>query len=213
MKHLLFISVLAVTFSMTAQIPVTDVATQGSLAGINLNISQTNMKIGNTNRKLEQTNKKLQKLIDLLKDNNDIADNNRDIANEELEAKKTAPGYVLNSNEVQRAMQLKDKIIEVFNAARNAVENMEMLTSTEKSNFLTFLANEISEAQKYFRQSREIINTQDIILPEERLKKVDDVNGYLEVILENINTYNRKITSKNYNRLTRQSIIDLTKEE
>jgi RNA binding exosome subunit len=89
---------------------------------------------------------------------------------------------------------------------------MEMITGSEKSAFIGFLANQIQVATQYFQQSRNIMNTNEIILPEERLKKVDDINGFLDEILSTIQKQTQTIKVTNSNRLTKKTLVDFSKD-
>ncbi len=58
----------------------------------------------------------------------------------------------------------------------------------------------------------EVTNPKAIILPEERLKKVNGINSELESILDNLIVYNNKLSRTNAFRKSRSTLINMNKE-
>ncbi|UWX54322.1 hypothetical protein NYZ99_15395 [Maribacter litopenaei] len=95
MKNSLLLIMLILQYPLLSQIPVTDAATNGSLGLVNSQLIQNNIQ-------LKAMNKNLLRLIQLMEKNNRITTNSKDILQEELEAKKKTPSYVLQSSDVSR---------------------------------------------------------------------------------------------------------------
>ena len=96
------------------QMPVTDAAANTSLALMRNQLLQMNMQIKKTGIQLTTMNQNLERLINLLEENNTLTSKSKEILKEELEAKKGTPNFVLNSTEVSNTINLKDKILKVY---------------------------------------------------------------------------------------------------
>lgn len=204
MKKAILLFLLLFTLMLPAQIPVTDAATNASL-GI------TNNQLMSIDLQLKTVNKNLLRLITLMENNNNNNEKAKEILKEELEAKKTAPEYVMKSTDVNRTIALKDKILEVYQSSKNSIQEFKYLERNEIQEFTSYTANTIIETQKLFKQCNEILNTRSIILPEERLKKVNGINTQLETLLDSLIAYNLRLSQLNAFRKTGQSLINLNK--
>lgn len=190
---------------MIAQIPVTDAATNAS-------VSMVNSQLNNINLQLKTVNKNLSQLINLMKKNNSNNGKVKEILKEELEAKKMAPEYVTRSMDVSVSIDLKSKILEAYHISKRTVQELEYLEQKETIEFLGYAANAILETKNLFKQCNHILNTKSIILPEERLKKIDGINGKLESILDSLIAYNQKLSQINAFRKARRTLIDISKD-
>ena len=187
-----------------SQIPVTDVAT-------NTSVGMVNSQLMNVNLELKAINKNLSQLINLMEKNNNETSKSREILKEELEAKKQAPKYVTGSTDVSLAIELKTKILEAYRTSKQTVQELEYLERKEIDEFIGYATNALLETKNLFQQCNEIINTKAIILPEERLKKVDAINLKLETILDNLIVYNHKLSQINSLRESRRTLINMNK--
>ncbi len=188
-----------------AQIPVTDVATNASVGLVNSQLTSINVQ-------LKAVNKNLSRLINLMEKNNNDTSKSRKILKEELEAKKSTPEYVTQSTDVSMTIDLKSKILEAYRTSKQTVQELEYLDRKETQEFLGFAANAILDTKNLFKQCNSILKTKAIILPEERLKKVDGINAKLETILNNLIAYNHKLAQTNAFRKARRTLINMNKE-
>lgn len=190
--------------AIIAQIPVTDVATNASIGLVNSQLTSINIQ-------LKAVNKNLSRLINLMEKNNNDTSKSRKILKEELEAKKQAPDYVTKSTDVNMTLDLKSKILEAYRTSKQTVEELEYLERKEAQEFLGFAVNAILETKNLVKQCNDILKTKAIILPEERLKKVNGINGKLETILDNLIAYNNKLIQTNFSRKARRTLIHMNK--
>lgn len=202
MKRTLLLVNLFTTITLTAQIPVTDVATNASI-GIVGN------QLANMNVQLTAMNQNLSRIINLLEENNQVTDDSKNILEEELKAKKTTPIFVTQSLDVTTAMELKNKILEAYRTSKQSIKQWEHLQSHEIQKYMGFASQSILETTSLFKQCSMILNTTAIIAPEERLKKVDGINRKLRIILNDLISMNNKLSQTNSFRKSRYSIIDL----
>lgn len=205
MKRTLLLVSLFTTITLTAQIPVTDVATNASVGMVNSQLTSINMQ-------LKAVNKNLGRLINLMEKNNNDTSKSRKILKEELEAKKQAPEYVTKSTDVSMTMDLKSKILNAYRTSKQTMQEMEYLDRNETQEFLSYAANAILETKNLFKQCNDILKTKAIILPEERLKKVNGINSQLETILDNLIAYNNKLSQTNAFRKSRRTLINMNKD-
>lgn len=204
MKRTLLLVSLFTTITLTAQIPVTDVATNASVGMVNSQLTSINMQ-------LKAVNKNLGRLINLMEKNNNDTSKSRRILKEELEAKKQAPEYVTKSTDVSMTMDLKSKILNAYRTSKQTVQEMEYLNRNETQEFLSYATNAILETKNLFKQCNDILKTKAIIQPEERLKKVNGINNQLEAILDNLIAYNNKLSQTNAFRKSRRTLINMNK--
>ncbi len=191
------------------QIPVTDAATNGSLGIANNQLTQTHMQLRSLGNRLATTNRKLDKLIDLIEKNNDHTSKSREILKEELDAKKTAPDYVLRSTELSNIIELKDKILETYRSTQEIRGNFKNMDSRETDEFIEFASNTVMGTNKLFEQGRTILNTRSILPSEERLKKINDIAIKLDRLLEGLVAYNKRMKRLDASRGIRKTLIDL----
>ncbi|MCM4166591.1 hypothetical protein KCTC52924_03531 [Arenibacter antarcticus] len=196
---------LLVPLGLFAQIPVTDVATNASVGVVNSQLI-------NINVQLKAVNNSLSHLIKLMEKNNNDTSKSRKILKEELEAKKQAPKYVTLSTDVNLTMDLKSKIIEAYRTSKQTVQVLEYLDRKETNDFIGHAVNAILDTKNLYKQCNDILNTKAIILPEERLKKVNDINRQLETILDNLIAYNHKLFQINSLRKARGTLINMNKD-
>lgn len=206
MKLKILLASLLVSVATAAQIPVTDVATNASVGLVNSQLTSINIQ-------LKAVNKNLSRLINLMEKNNNETSRSRKILKEELEAKKNAPDYVTRSTDVEMTLDLKAKILKAYRSSRRTVQEFEYLERKEIQEFLGFAANAIVETKNLFKQCNEILNTKAIILPEERLKKVDSINGKLGVILDGLIAYNNRLSQVNASRKARRTLINMNRDQ
>ena len=204
MKHILLYLCLSLPLVAMAQIPVTDVATNASVGMVNSQLTSINIQ-------LKAVNKNLVRLTNLMEKNNNDTSKSRKILKEELEAKKEAPAYVTGSTDVAMTIELKSKILEAYRSSKNTVQKLEYLERRETKEFLVYAAQAILETKNLFKQCNEILNTKAIILPEERLKKVDGINIKLVSILDGIIAYNDKLSRSNAYRKAKYKMVNLNK--
>tara|TARA_R110002051_G_scaffold88809_6_gene156563 strand:+ start:506 stop:1078 length:573 start_codon:yes stop_codon:yes gene_type:complete len=190
---------------LTAQIPVTDVATNASVGMVNSQLTSINIQ-------LKAVNKNLGRLINLMEKNNNDTSKSRKILKEELEAKKQAPEYVTKSTDVSMTMDLKSKILDAYRTSKQTVQEMEYLDRKEIQEFLGYASNAILETKDLFKQCNDILKTKAIIQPEERLKKVNGINIKLENILDNLIAYNNKLSQTNAFRKSSRTLINMNKD-
>ncbi|WP_026810542.1 hypothetical protein [Arenibacter latericius] len=202
MKRTLTFWSLLVHLALSSQIPVTDVATNAS-------IGMSNSQLMNINTQLQAVNTKLSRLINLMEKNNKEAIKSSNILKEELEAKKTAPNYVKLSTDVNRAVDLKSKILEAYHSSKQTVTALEFLNKEETDEFLSYTTNALVETGSLIKQCSDILHTKAIILPEERLKMVSGINRKLEGILDNLIAYYHKLSQINSLRKARRTLINL----
>ncbi len=206
MKLKILLASLLTSVAMTAQIPVTDVATNASVGLVNSQLTSINIQ-------LKAVNKNLSRLINLMEKNNNETSRSRKILKEELEAKKNAPDYVTRSTDVETTLDLKAKILKAYRTSRQTVQEFEYLERKEIQEFLGFAADAIMETKNLFEQCNDILNTNSIILPEERLKKVDGINGKLEAILDGLIEYNNRLSQVNASRKARRTLINMNRDQ
>jgi len=205
MKRTLLILNLFVPLVVLAQIPVTDAATNASVGLVNSQLTSINIQ-------LKTVNKNLSRLINLMEKNNNNNRKAKEILKEELEAKKQAPEYVTQSTDVSMTIDLKSKILEAYRTSKQTVQELEYLEQKEKQEFLGYAANAIVETKNLFKQCNDILKTKAIILPEERLKKVNGINTKLKTILDNLIAYNHKLSQTNAYRKARRTLINMNKD-
>ena len=205
MKRSLLLVSLFTTITLTAQIPVTDVATNASVGMVNSQLTSINIQ-------LKAVNKNIGRLINLMEKNNNDTSKSRKILKEELEAKKQAPEYVTKSTDVSMTTDLKSKIVDAYRTSKQTVQEMEYLDRKEIQEFLGYAANAILETKDLFKQCNDILKTKAIIQPEERLKKVNGINIKLETILDNLIAYNNKLSQTNTFRKSRRTLINMNKD-
>ena len=206
MKLKILLASLLTSVATTAQIPVTDVATNASVGLVNSQLTSINIQ-------LKAVNKNLSRLINLMEKNNNETSRSRKILKEELEAKKNAPDYVTRSTDVETTLDLKAKILKAYRTSRQTVQEFEYLERKEIQEFLGFAADAIMETKNLFKQCNDILNTKSIILPEERLKKVDGINGKLEAILDGLIEYNNRLSQVNASRKARRTLINMNRDQ
>lgn len=206
MKLKILLASLLTSVATTAQIPVTDVATNASVGLVNSQLTSINIQ-------LKAVNKNLSRLINLMEKNNNETSRSRKILKEELEAKKNAPDYVTRSTDVETTLDLKAKILKAYRTSRQTVQEFEYLERKEIQEFLGFAADAIMETKNLFEQCNDILNTKSIILPEERLKKVDGINGKLEAILDGLIEYNNRLSQVNASRKARRTLINMNRDQ
>ena len=205
MKELLLLKTIIFPIWISAQIPVTDAAT-------NANLGVSNKQLVNIHLQLKAVNRNLAQLVRLMERTDTNTAESKNILKEELQAKKSAPDYVLQSPDVFRTLELKSKILEVYHSSKSTIGRLDHLESKEKQEFLKLAADAILETNALFKQCREILTTRAIIQPEERLKKVDEINGKLEGILDSLLAFNNKIRRLNAFRDSQRTLIYLNKE-
>lgn len=208
MKKLLYL-IIIIPIAVFGQIPVTDAATNTSLALTNNQLLQINMQIKKNSAQLATMNRNLERLINLIEENNTLTSKSKEILKEELNAKKVVPDFVLKSTEVSNTINLKDKIIELYKTSRESIKNFKNLDGKESKEFLAYSANALMQATNLFKECRTILHTQAIIQPEERLKKIDDINTKLTKILDDFIAYEQKLKQLNSSRDIRRTLIDL----
>ena len=125
-------------------------------------------------------------------------------------ATNTSVGMV-NSQLMNINIELKTKILEAYRTSKQTVQELEYLERKEIDEFIGYATNALLETKYLFQQCNEIINTKAIILPEERLKKVDAINLKLETILDNLIVYNHKLSQINSLRESRRTLINMNK--
>ncbi|HEA23652.1 hypothetical protein LCGC14_1261010 [marine sediment metagenome] len=205
MKDALLYLYLFLPLVIMAQIPVTDVATNASVGMVNSQLTSMNIQ-------LKAVNKNLVRLINLMEKNNNDTSKSRKILKEELEAKKEAPAYVTGSTDVAMTIELKSKILKAYRSSQNTIQKLEYLERRETREFLVYAAQAILETKNLFKQCNEILNTKAIILPEERLKKVDGINAQLENILDGLIAYNNKLSRTNTYRKSRYTLVNMNRD-
>tara|TARA_R110000765_G_scaffold9911_3_gene30845 strand:- start:26251 stop:26868 length:618 start_codon:yes stop_codon:yes gene_type:complete len=205
MKRTVLLFTILFSAISTAQIPVTDAATNASIGLVNSQLTSINIQ-------LKAVNKNLSRLINLMEKNNNETSKSRKILKEELEAKKKAPEYVTQSTDVSMTIDLKSKILEAYRASKQTVQELEYLDQKEKQEFMGYAANAIVETKNLFKQCNDILKTKAIILPEERLKKVNGINTKLETVLDNLIAYNHKLSQTNAYRKARRTLINMNKD-
>lgn len=206
MKRSLLYIILLFPIAIMAQIPVTDAATNAS-------VGMVNSQLMNINIQLKAMNKNMVRLINLMEKNNNETSKSRKILKEELDAKKTAPDYVMKSMDVAMTLDLKDKILEAYRTSKNSIQKFKHLERDEIQEFTLYTAQTILEAKNLFKQCNEIIKTKSVILPEERLRKVNGINLKLEQLLDGLIAHNNKLSQVNAFREARLSLIDTNKEQ
>jgi len=189
----------------TAQIPVTDAATNASIGAVNSQLL-------NMNIQLKAINKNLGRLINLMEKNNNYTSKSKDILKEELEAKKKAPEYVMKSTDVSMTIDLKERILEAYRTSKNSIQDLKYLERDELQEFTLFTTQAILETKNLFKQCNDILKTKSIILPEERLKKVNNINTKLEIVLDNLIAYNNRLSQLNAFRKARRTLINMNKD-
>ncbi|SNZ01306.1 hypothetical protein [Flagellimonas pacifica] len=205
MKTRLLILVLLSPILVTAQIPVTDAATNASVGMVNSQLTSINLQ-------LKAVNKNLSRLINLMEKNNNNNRKSKEILKEELDAKKKAPDYVIKSTDVNMTISLKDKILKAYRTSSNTVQELEYLERGETQEFVGYASQAILETNKLFKQCNDILKTKSIILPEERLKKVDGINIKLNEILDDLIAYNDRLSKLNAFRKARRTLINMNKD-
>lgn len=205
MKRIPLLLYLLAPITLFAQIPVTDAATNASIGLVNSQLTSINIQ-------LKTVNKNLSRLINLMEKNNKYSSKSKEILKEELEAKKKAPAYVTKSTDVRMTINLKSKILEAYRTSRQTVQKFEYLEQKEIQEFLGYAVNAILETKNLFEQCNDILKTKAIILPEERLKKVNGINGKLETILDNLIAYNNELSQINAFRKARRTLINMNKD-
>ncbi len=205
MKRPLHIMMLLFAIGSTAQIPVTDAATNASIGAVNSQLL-------NMNIQLKAINKNLGRLINLMEKNNNYTSKSKDILKEELEAKKKAPEYVMKSTDVSMTIDLKERILEAYRTSKNSIQDLKYLERDELQEFTLFTTQAILETKNLFKQCNDILKTKSIILPEERLKKVNNINTKLESVLDNLIAYNNRLSQLNAFRKARRTLINMNKD-
>jgi hypothetical protein len=208
MKKLVYLFIMCPIIVM-GQIPVTDAATNASLGISNQQLLQMNLQLKSINAQLNGVNRNLVKVIRLLEKNNNISTKSREILKEELDAKKTAPNYVLQSQEVVVTEDLKNKILAAYRSSEKQIRDFKNLESSEKKQFLLNASEAIKKTNALFKQCKTILNTNSIINPEERINRIGDINARLEQILDELIAENEKFLRLNTSRKIRQSVSDI----
>lgn len=211
MKRLITLMTVLIFIKGYSQIPVTDVATNTSLGLINTNLTTLNTSIKQTNLLIRKNNQKLDKLIELLEKNNKISKDSKAIHKEELEAKKNAPDYVLNSSVLNKALQLKASIVKVYQSGKGLEDYLKHVDHDKVVKFILHITKELIKANKLIKQANTVVNTNSIIQPEERITRVNQINKELELILNNIKNEIRAIKNENSINASKSSLINLNK--
>jgi hypothetical protein len=193
-------------FTTTAQIPVTDAATNGSLGLVNSQLIQNNIQ-------LKTVNKNLLRLIQLLEKNNRITTSSKDILKEELDAKKNTPDYVLQSPEVALNLNLKSQIMESYRTLRQTIQQYKHLSSKEKQEFIQFMTDIILKTKNLFTQGQHTLTTPSLLPPGDRLDKIRSINSDLEALLKSLRDYGSRLAQKNSLRQSRQRMIELNEPQ
>jgi hypothetical protein len=193
------------------QIPVTDAATNGSLGITNNQLAQIHMQLRSVGNRLATTNRKLDRLIDLMEKNNDQTSRSREILKEELDAMKTAPGYVLESTELSNITELKDKILEAYRTSQETIGNLKNLETEQTTEFLTIATDALLRTKDLFQQSRTILYTRSLMHPEERLKKINDITVKLNWVLDGLIAHNKRMKQLDASKTIRRTLIDLNR--
>lgn len=204
MKRTLCILTMLIPLIAICQIPVTDAATNAS-------VGLVNSQLANINIQLKAVNQNLAQLINLMEKNNNNTRKSQEILEEELEAKKQAPEYVMKSTDVSMTLDLKDKILDAYRTSKTTIQELKYLERDEIQEFTLYTGNAILESKNLFKQCNDIIKTKSIILPEERLKKINGINSKLEQLLDELITYNNKLTQISAFREARKSLINMNK--
>jgi len=214
MKKVIFIIAILICQINYGQIGAAVVSAPGvesQIAVTNTSINTLNGKIATLNTKVTQTNQKLDKIISLLEDLIEIEDRNKEINEEELQAKKTTPDYLINSSSITSALDLKEEIINAFNTCKNKVEALDNLSSSETSDFISSITKELSNAVKFYNETNTYLNTQSIINPEERGNKIEDLNKKLKDVLKNILSLTDNKVKISQKRENLSTMTELTK--
>jgi len=206
MKKIAITILFLVPIIVQSQIPVTDVATNASVGMVNSNLFQVNLQ-------LKAVNKKLSKLITLMEKSNNNTSKSKNILKEELEAKKNTPNYVKTSTDVLLTLELRKKILSAYHSSKNSIQQLKYLEKTERQEFYEYTAKAIKETASLFKQCDNILKTKDLMRPEERLKKINDINMKLETISNSITDYGNRLDHVNAIRKARISLIELNKQE
>ncbi|KAA2215760.1 hypothetical protein [Maribacter flavus] len=206
MKNSLLLMMLILQYPLLSQIPVTDAATNGSLGLVNSQLIQNNIQ-------LKAMNKNLLRLIQLMEKNNRITTNSKDILQEELEAKKKTPSYVLQSSDVSQNLNLKSQIMDTYRILRQTVQQYDYLTSKEKQEFLRFVTEVILTTKNLFTQGQHTLTTPSLLPPGERLNKIRNINADLEVLLKKLQEYGDRLAQRNALRKSKRSIIQLNEPQ
>lgn len=205
MKTFIVITIVLAPLFSWGQIPVTDAATNASIGLVNSQLTSINIQ-------LKAMNKNMVRLINLMEKNNNETSKSRKILKEELDAKKKAPTYVTKSSDVQMTLDIKNKILDAYRTSRNTIQNFKYLERKEIQDFLLYSARALVDTKKLFKQCNQIITTNSIIHPEERLKEVNAINSKLESILDELISYNNRLEQTNGFRKARKTMINLNKE-
>ena len=201
-RTLLLLVSLFKAITLAAQIPVTDVATNASIGFVG-------NQLANMNVQLTSMNQSLSRIINLLEENNQVTDDSKNILEEELNAKKTSPQFVIQSLDVTMTMELKNKILEAYRTSKQSIQQWEHLQSHEIQEYIGFSSQAILETTNLFKQCSVILNTKAIMASEERLKKVDGINGKLRIILNDLISKNKKLSQTNAFRQARRTLIKM----
>lgn len=204
MKKSIILLALVFPTILLSQIPVTDAAANSSLGMANGQLTKVNIQ-------LKAVNKNLVRLINLMEKNNSHTKKSREILKEELDAKKEAPNYVKKSIDVSFTMTLKKQILEVYRNSKNMVQNFKYLEKKDIQDYYDFTSKAIGETSDLFKQCSDILKTNSIMQPEERLKKINEINSRLVEILESINGYGSKLSQMEASRRARISMVKLNK--
>ena len=210
MKKLIYL-IIVVPLINFGQIPVTDGATNSSLVITNTTLNQVNLQIKKLGAQMTNVNQNLEKLINLIEKNNELTNNSKEILKEELMSKKIAPDYVVKSMEISLTLKLKDKIIEAYRGSENVISDFKYLDKKDKKEFMSYSVNAMIETNRLFKEFRTILSTRSLILPEERLKRINDINEKLKKLLDGLIAYQERLRQRNHTREIRMTLINLNK--
>jgi len=213
MKTIFSIVLILFINNINAQMPVTDVATNSSLAVVNGKLAALNVELRQNNVLARETNAKLQRLIQLLERNNRISDDSKSMLSEELEAKKTTPNYVLNSSTIHKSQKLKSSILALYQVGVDLSQNLEHIDQNSINEFVSLLANKLLKTNELIVEANTILTTNSIINPEERISKIESINNELEDVLKSIKKNTSSIKHKNHSRASKKSLINLGKNQ
>jgi len=180
------------------------------LAVIAANTDKQLFKIGGqltkTNSLLRQQNNLLKKLVDVMKASRLEMERIRTVQEDLINSKRISPDYVINSNEVEGLEGLRKKVVQVFKQIRININGLENISSKERTEFLSFYGAKMNKVMQLLSDSNDVVNTNSIIDPEQRIKLVKNNRIFIKKILDEIIQSSSTMEQVSKGRLATKSI-------
>ena len=205
-KFLIF-TLLAISYQISySQMVVSDPGATAQIGVTNTKLTLLNTSIQKLNVSLQEQNRLLKQMLNTLDKMNGRLESIENMDTELINSKKTAPTYVQNSGEVSDLMFTKEKAVRTFKSIKKSVESLKHLNSGEIRKFIKIYAENMDKVMGYFQNSQNVLTTNSIIEPEERLKIIKRNTTAIDGVIQNVVNYAAALEKISQGRATSNSI-------